>query len=195
MKAIALTTLAAAAGLATASPFMSTGLTEYTVDNAGVATSSLTIDISGYSSWDLQDSPNNEILSMFIGNGAVITGIAWDVTLTTFNASWASESVLNFEDQIFLTPGVADGFQVSNANYNSGGVLDISDAGLPNITVGADGILDIEFLEGFDDVAGAIDGTWQAGSTITIVGQNIVPTPGSLAVLGLGGLVAGRRRR
>lgn len=195
MKTIALTTLAAAAGLATANPFLATGLTDYTVDTAGTATSSLTLDISGFNSWDLGGSPNNEILSVFIGNGAIITGISWDVNLSTFNGSWASEAVLGFEGQINLTPGVADGFPVTNVNYNSGGVVDISDAGLPNITVGADGVLDIEFSESFDDVAGEIDATWLAGSTVTIVGQNIVPAPASLALLGLGGLAAGRRRR
>lgn len=195
MKTIALTTLAAAAGLATANPFLATGLTDYTVDTAGTATSSLTLDISGFNSWDLGGSPNNEILSVFIGNGAIITGISWDVNLSTFNGSWASEAILGFEGQINLTPGVADDFPVTNVNYNSGGVIDISDAGLPNITVGADGVLDIEFSESFDDVAGEIDATWLAGSTVTIVGQNIVPAPASLALLGLGGLAAGRRRR
>jgi len=195
MKTIALTTLAAAAGLATASPFMSTGLTDYTVDTAGTATSSLTLDISGFNSWDLQGAAVNETLSAFIGVGAMVTGISWDVNLSTFNGSWASEAILGFEGQINLTPGIGDDFQVTGANYNSGGVVDLSDAGVPNITVGPDGILDIEFFESFDDVAGEVDGTWLAGSSVTIVGQNIVPAPGALAVLGLGGLVAGRRRR
>ena len=196
MKAIALTALAAAAGLATASPFLATGLTDHTSDPAGTATSSMVLDVSGMNSWDGQGAAINEILSAFIGNGAIITGIAWDVTLTTFNGSWGSEAVFGFEGQINLTPGVADGFSVSNANYNSGGVIDLTDAGVTNITVGADGILDIELFESFDDVTGEIDGTWQAGSTITIVGQNIVPAPASLALLGLGGFAAaGRRRR
>ena len=195
MKAIALTAVAAAAGLATASPFMSTGLTEYTVDTAGTATSSMTIDISGIDSWDAQLAAGNTILDVFVSDAAVITGISWNVNLTTYNGSWASEAVLGFEGQINLTPGSADGFSVSNANYNSGGVVDISDAGLPNITVGADGLLTIEFFESFDDAAGAADATWLAGSSITIVGQNIVPAPASLALLGLGGIAAGRRRR
>jgi hypothetical protein len=195
MKAIALTTLAAAAGLATASPFLASGLTNTGVGTAGSATSSMTIDISGFNSWDLQGAVVNETLSMFVGNNAVITGIAWDVSLSTFNMSWASEAVMDFEGQIFLTVGASDDFPVTNANYNSGGVLDLTDAGVPNIVVGADGILDINFFEGFDDVAGEIDATYLAGSTITIVGQGIVPAPASLALIGLGGLAAGRRRR
>lgn len=195
MKAIALTTLAAAAGLATANPFVATGLTDYTVDNAGVATSSMVIDISGYQSNDAYGSPLNQVLSVFLGVGAEITGISYDVTLTTTGASWASESKLDFEGQIWLTPGFSDSFSVSNMNYNSGGIVDMTDNGLPNIVLSGDGILDIEFFEGFTDNGGAGDGFWQAGSTVTVYGTGIVPTPGSLAVLGLGGLVAGRRRR
>lgn len=195
MKTIAMTTLAAAAGLATANPFLATGLTDYTVDTAGTATSSLTLDISGFNSWDLQGAAVNEFISVNVGAGAIITGLSWDVNLSTFNGSWASEAVFGIEGQINLTAGVGDDFAVTNQNYNSGGVVDISDAGLPNITVSADGILDIELFESFDDVAGEIDATWQPGSTITLVGQNIVPAPASLALLGLGGLAAGRRRR
>ena len=195
MKAIALTTLAAAAGLATANPFMATNLTDYSVDNAGVATSSMVIDISGIDSWDSQGAPGNTWLHVNVGAGAIITGIAWNVNLTTNSPSWASEAVLGFEGQINLTPGAGDSFSVSNMNYNSGGVIDISDAGLPNIAVSADGILDIEFFDSFDDFAGAADAHWLAGSSVTIVGQNIIPAPSALAMLGLGGLVAGRRRR
>ncbi len=199
MKVIAIAAIAAAAGLATASPIMSTTLTEYTVDNAGTPTASMVIDISGINSWDSQGSLNNHIMSILIGTGAEVTGIAWDVFLSAGpangGASWASEAVMGIEGQINLSVGAGTDAPTTNMNFNSGGVVDITDAGLPNITVGADGILDIEFFESFDDEADAIDNVFEAGSTITLVGTNFVPTPGSLAVLGLGGLVAGRRRR
>ncbi len=49
----------------------------------------------------------------------------------------------------------------------------------------------IEFWEDFVDFPGAPDGTYDIGS-ITL---KFVPAPSSLALLGLGGLVAIRRRR
>ncbi len=193
---IALTTLAAAAGLATASPVLTTSLTDYVVDSAGTPTGTLVLDVSGMSFNDAPGSALNEILSVFIGVGGEVTGIGWDVNLTSIGASWANEAVMGFEGQVNLTVA-ADANPVSNMNYASG-IVDLSDdAGLPNITVGADGILDIEFSESFVDNGGTGDNFFEAGSTITIVGtgSGFVPTPGSLAVLGLGGLVAGRRRR
>lgn len=195
MKAIALTTLAAAAGLATASPYLATGLTDYSVNNAGAATATITVDISGFQFNDALGSPLNQTLGVALALGAEVTGIGWDVNLSSIGASWASEAVLNFEDQIFLTLAVGDDAPVSNMNYSSGGLIDLSDdVSLPNITLGGDGVLDIEFFESFVDNAGTGDSILEAGSVIFLQVSG-VPAPGSLAILGLGGLVAGRRRR
>jgi uncharacterized protein (TIGR03382 family) len=192
MKAIALTALAAAAGLATASPYLATGLTDYTVDNAGVGSATITVDVSGFQFNDALGSPLNETLSVALGLGAEVTGIGWDVTLTSIGASWGSEAVMSFEGQVNLTVGIGDDAPVSMMNYNSGGIVDLTDAGVPNVTLGGDGNLDIEFFEGFVDNGGTGDNFFEAGSTLTIV---YTPAPSALAMLGLGGLVAGRRRR
>lgn len=152
------------------------------------AADSLTIDVSGINSWGFQGDAQNESLSVLLGAGATVTGISWDVNLTTIGLSWADENTMGFEGgALEVNPGAGDAFTVINANYagSAGGVA-----------LSADGVLDIEFYEvGFDDNAGAVDSYYEAGSSITITGTNFVPTPGSLAVLGLGGLVAGRRRR
>ncbi len=197
MKVIALAALAATAGLATANPIAVGQFAGNTVDTAGVATGTIIVDISGYNSNDAQGSALNEILTVALGVGAEMTGIGWDVYLTTIGGSWASEAVMNFGGQLFLTPGIADSFSVTNQNYSSDGILDLGDNGIPNTLPDAAGNLDIEFFESFVDNGGTGDATWGAGSTLTLVGfgGNFVPTPGSLAVLGLGGLVAGRRRR
>ena len=197
MKAIALTALAAAAGLATASPYLASGLTDYSVSNAGAATATLTIDVSGAQFNDAQGSALNQMMSIALANGAVVTGIGWDVTLTSIGASWANEAVINFEDQIFLTVA-GDANPVTSMNYTSGGIIDLTDdVSLPNITLdtlGASDTLDIEFFESFVDNGGTGDNFFEACSVLFLQ-VACVPAPGSLAILGLCGLVAGRRRR
>lgn len=152
----------------------------------------MTFDISGFQSNDAQGSALNQHLIVALGAGAEVTGIGWDVNLTSIGGSWGSEAVISFGGQINLTPS-GDGFPVTNMNYQSG-IVDLSDIALPNITVDGAGNLDIEFFESFVDNGGTGDTLYEAGSTITLAVKGI-PTPGSLAVLGLGGLVAGRRRR
>ena len=174
-KTIALAVIAASAGLASAD--------------------TMVIDVSGTQFFDEQGSAVNTILAIAVGNGvdiASITNIAWDVNLTTFtdpNAtfpSWASEATMSFEGAENVNVS-GDGFGVVNQNYVG--------SQASSLVLGVDGILDIEFFESFDDSTGNADSAFEAGSTITLSGSNFVPTPGSLAVLGLGGLVAGRRRR
>lgn len=194
MKAVALTTLAAAAGLATASPYLASGLTQHSVANAGGATATMTIDVSGMQFNDAEGSALNETLSITLGAGTEVTGIGWDVTLTSIGASWASEAVMGFEDQLYLTVAAGDDAPVTSVGYSSGGIIDFSDdTTLPNIVVEADANLDIEFFEGFVDNAGTGDNFFEAGSTITIA--YAVPAPGSMAILALDGLTAARRRR
>lgn len=154
----------------------------------------LTIDISGYQSFDLQGSPLNKIFHVLVGVGTEITALEWDLNLSTVGGSWASEAVIGFENQLNLTPGIADAFPVTNANYSSDGIIDLSDVGLPNITVGADGLLALEFFESFDDVPGVADAIWLAGSTITIYTPGW-PTPGTASSLAFAGLIASRRKR
>lgn len=175
-KTIALAVIAASAGLANAD--------------------TLVIDVSGTQFFDDQGAAINTVLAIAVGNGvdiANVTGIAWDVNLTTFTdpgaafPSWASEATMDFGGNDQINVGAGDGFGVVNQNY-TGSVA-------TNFNVDASGILNIEFYESFDDSLGNADSQFDAGSTVTLTGSNFVPTPGSLAVLGLGGLVAGRRRR
>ena len=154
-----------------------------------MAQDTLNLDISGSQSWEFQGDPLNETLNVLVGSGANITNISWDVNLTTVAPSWADESTIGlFGNSVVLTPGAGVATTVTNENFTGSQAV--------NITLGADGMLDIEFYEvGFNDVAGGVDSFYEPGSTVTLSGSGFVPTPGSLAVLGLGGLVAGRRRR
>jgi hypothetical protein len=154
-----------------------------------------TIDISGYESVDLQGSPNNQTLDIFIGGGGLeVAALEWDLNLTTFGSSWAADAVISFENQLNLTPGIDDSFPVTNANYRSNGIFDLNDEGLPNIVVGADGMLSLEFFESFDDVEGETDAIWLAGSTITVYTTGW-PTPGTASSLVFAGLITSRRKR
>jgi uncharacterized protein (TIGR03382 family) len=55
-----------------------------------------------------------------------------------------------------------------------------------------DGLVLLTLWEAFDDSAISPDSIFGAGSTITV---SFIPAPGAAALLGLGGLVATRRRR
>lgn len=192
---IAITAIAAIAGAATASPYFtaSNGFEATSQAPAG-ATATVAIDISGIDSWDANGDIDNTWLFTGLVANAHVVGIGWDVNQATVGASWLSEMQMSFGGnttaEIFLTPS-GTGAPGSESN-SSGGIFDLVGSAL-DFFVDADGILAMEFFEGFDDVDGAVDGNWLQGSVITI--EYVVPAPGALAMLGLGGLVAGRRRR
>ena len=144
----------------------------------------LVIDVSGIESWDFQGDANNTILNVFVGAGATITNIAWNVNLTTIGISWADENTMTFNGAQSINVAAGDAFTVSNANY--------AGSAASGIVLDGSGMLSIEFHEvGFDDNANAVDSFFNSGS-LTV---SYVPAPSALAVLGLGGLAAGRRRR
>ncbi len=168
-KTITLAAIAATAGLA----------------HAGT---SLTIDVSGMASWEFQGDALNTILDIFIGASASVTNISWDVNLTTFGISWGQENTMGFNgtEEVFVAPGVDT--VVTNVNFTG--------SQASSLVMAADGMLSIEFYETeWNDNSADVDSVFEAGSSITLTGTGLVPTPGSLAVLGLGGLAAARRRR
>ncbi len=198
MKTMMFAAVAGFAGLATASPFFSTANGVADMSNAVANTrgaSTVSFDLAGISSWDSLGSALNHRVSANIGANATVIGIGWDnVVITTVGASWLSEAAIGFLNSpvgLQLTPVTTSGTGTGGP-ASSGGILDLAsiDPDFP-FQVGADGMLNLEFFETYDDVAGAVDANWISG-TLTV---QYVPTPGALAVLGLGGLVAGRRRR
>ena len=164
------------------------------VMSASTATADdLVVDISGAQSWEFQGDGLNQVLGINLGGAADITGVSWDVNLTTVDPSWASESSFSFigGDGAVYTPGAGDDFSVANANYVGGGAAAFNDA---------DGLLELEFFEiDFNDFAGDIDSFYEAGSSVTITFTpegGGVPEPTSIALLSLVGMgLVVRRRR
>ena len=197
---IAITAIAAIAGAATASPYFTAANGYEATGNSAPAgaVATMTIDISGMETWDEAGSVFNTVLTANLGANAHVVGVGWDVSqmagLDSGAASWLSEMSIMFgsssADVFFLAPsGTAGPGTESNS---SGGILDLVGLTL-DFFVDADGILEMEFFEGYVDEAGAAEGVFLSGSTIQV--QYVIPAPGALAMLGLGGLVAGRRRR
>lgn len=160
-------------------------------------TSTLVLDIAGSDSWDALGDPSNTVLVVPLTTGDMMTGIGWDVTLTTVGGSWLSEARFYFDgsDQdlsgLFLTPGAGNSFPGTSVFFSSGGIIDLTDNGIPDIPVLADGNLYIELHESFDDAGDAVDATWIAPSELTIALDTAagVPTVTQWGLIALTGLL------
>jgi hypothetical protein len=152
------------------------------------------INIDGINSWDSEGDSDNIVLLVDIGGGseATIDGLGWDLEITTVGFSWLSEATIGFgstalPNEILVTAGVFDN-NAGNSAYTSGGILDLTDAGLFDIVL-ADGFLRLEFFESFDDVADAFDATYQGTVSVSVteavVEPNPVSAPTTLALMGI----------
>ncbi len=152
---------------------------------ASAAAADVTVDIAGVTSNNAQGDGGNVVLTVNVGAAnAEITSIDFEGFYVPNSPSWTSEPQWSFQGGGHLW-GMS----------NHGGVDDsnpLAYAGSEATSFFSDGNGDvtIEFWENFVDFNGP-DGTYERGS-ITL---KVIPAPASLALLGLGGLVATRRRR
>lgn len=158
------------------------------------------VDITGRNFNGLQGDPDNETITVNIGNPGVvgpydIIGFGWDFELEAFAPSWLSEAVILVYDgdtlspQFQVTASATDGPGVDNVS--SGGIVDLVGLGL-DFTQNSDTIV-VEFYDSFDD--GFAPEATVLGGSITFQ-IRAVPEPSALALLGLStfGMVLRRRR-
>jgi len=207
--------LATAAGLALAAGAMANPALSLapgaSMDNVGAraATNAITnFNVAGIESFDGPGAPGNTVVDLDLaaalgyasGTSITMTSVGWDVTLTAFGASWLSELTVTFGDDsgapapIQLRPGAGNDFPGTSVPFASGGQIQFDSIPLPDIFL-SNGILRMEFFEGFDDVPGVADGLWESGFLSIGTFEAAVPAPGAAAVLGLAGLAGLRRRR
>lgn len=158
----------------------------------------ISVDVSGIESYGAYDDPNNYLLDLLIGANAAVTGVSYDVNLTANSPSWLSEIAVDFTDSgITAGVGLRPGFEVNAPGTGSfSESLNLLDFGL-GFNVGADGILHLQFYDGFDD-GGAPDGRWNSGTLTFEVSALAVPEPSTYALMAFGvaglGLFARRRK-
>jgi hypothetical protein len=149
------------------------------------------VDVTGINSIATQGTPGNIVRTFNVGAGASVIGIGWNVNVTAFDPSWLSELVVGFgsssANEVNLSVGVGDDLP-GTMSYSSAGIVDLVALGL-NFNVGADGIVRLEFFEGFDDSAVSPDGIWNSGSLTIQVAA--IPEPSTYATMALGLLAVG----
>ncbi len=147
----------------------------------------LQVDTAGILDYDERDAASNVVLDFYVGSGASITSLKWDVNLTSYVGSYLSEMKLTFSDSlgkgVTFTPGYGDDFD-GTANY--AGFQNLGDLG-QIFALGADGIFRLEFHDGFKDLAfDEPEGIWNSGTLI--FGVSPVPEPPVFA-MALAGLL------
>lgn len=165
----------------------------------------IVVNIAGVQSVGLQGDPGNTIINVDVGAGVTITGVSYNINVTAFSPSWLSEIGLVFTDSdgidgVQFNPGFDDDAS-GTATYADS--ADLVALGL-DFVLGADGILRLEFFEGFDDGSISPDGVWNFG-TITFMTDAVdvpptgdVPEPATGMLMGAGLALMGytaRRRR
>lgn len=151
------------------------------------------VDIGGMPSMDGLGDPDNAVMSVALASGAHVTGLGYDVAFSAFGQAWLSEMGIFVGDSsgvagTSLLPGTGSNFPGTTL-ATSGGIIDLVGLGA-DFHLAEDGLLRLEFWQ-IGGVPDAQDGLWDSGT----LAVQWVPAPSSLALLALGGVVAGRRRR
>lgn len=193
----AIVALGAATGIAGAQIQQASGLSinaSPTVAAADTDFSLHNIDLSGRVHNNLQGSSWNTVLRLDLGDDdLVLAGIGWDLSATSQHdlpLEGLRIAVLNANgDGVLLDPFMGQGGV--GAGVATFDLHDLIADGMDFELTG--GEVFIEFFVSSNEFAGP-EGWYATGSGLTLQTAP-VPTPGALALLGLGGIGAIRRRR
>jgi len=166
---------------------------------SSVQADTLFVDMTGFSS-DLGFPGFGSSTTVNIGAGSTITNIEFtNFTFESFGFSWTNELAVGVTDGLapFTSPywesqvpgsGGAPGvIGPVNAAFNNPGLY-LSTEGFATVT----GTLTVYVYELLNDAVNPDATVSSGGITIT---YTAIPAPGAVALLGLAGLVGGRRRR
>jgi hypothetical protein len=125
----------------------------------------LQVDTIGILNNDERGAASNVVLDFYVGPEASITSLRWDVNVTSYAGSYLSEMKITFSDilghGITFTPGDGDDF---DGTMDYAGFQDFGELGQV-FKVGTDGILRLEFHDGFKDLAfDEPEGMWNSGT-------------------------------
>jgi hypothetical protein len=171
---------------------------------AGVAACALTAAASAdvTYSFDSFQAAGFEFTEIFAAGELVgtLTGVGIDAVLNSAGAggTWADDltimvgaadlSTINLQAGGFSSYGADEKISWSNGTSGAAGttVIDTKSLGTP---------LDISALTVFLGNGYSSGGLTDWGGSITLIGVDLVPAPGALALLGVAGLAGSRRRR
>ena len=175
------------------------GSSDTALGNTGVYPT-VVIDISGLGFYGELGNVLNDVLEIHIPGepgSARMVALGWDLNLQTVGASWMSEAVMSFggtDAHAFdISPFAGQDF-AGSGHATSVGMIDLVNEGL-NFYAGDDNNFRIEFFESFVDDPAGLDSYFLEGSTITIGYWAVIPGPGGVGAMAVGGLCMTRRRR